>query len=356
MPRPYSRGAQPERDIVAEPAAGLAAADQLMPASAGLVLPRLNGVREVYPRLGNEATAAMVARSLLEADIARPEHWHPAQGSATKFIELSLDSWLDCHGRSKVEQNFFLTVALSDRVDPNSWRAEDSLALPEKLYISVDAESAGYVVFGPTLRLLEKVHPRFPATFYRYFMASVERWVRVYDYRDGMERVEQMREYWADEPEAGYEVPDVEGAIPRCMKVKPLCRRAPRQFCATARGQKPKQLIHGILDLIEKADIASRPPLSDEVSDQLQDNNPPVPVLLAVFEKSDAIEGCFDAESQVMLEMPPEPNVVLPLNGADPGSVREAFVKLGAMTETLAAASELIVQMPGNKRVEEAAE
>jgi hypothetical protein len=205
------------------------------------------GVRQQYPRLGNEATAAVVARSLLEADIGRPENWPPAKGSATKFIELTLDSWLERHGRSRVERNFFLTVTLSDRVDPNSWRAEESLARPEALYISVDAESAGYAVFGPTLRLLEKAHPRLPATFYRYFMASVERWVRVYDYPDGMERVEQMREYWAEEPEAGYEVPDVEGAIPRSMKVKPLSRRALRRFCTAARGQKPKQLIRGIL-------------------------------------------------------------------------------------------------------------
>ena len=58
------------------------------------------------------------------------------------------------------------------------------------------------------------------------------------------------------------------------------------------------------------------------------DSNPPVPALLAVFEKHDAIEGCFDEEAQGMLERAPEPNLIVPLQSDDPESVRAAFQTL----------------------------
>jgi hypothetical protein len=53
-----------------------------------------------------------------------------------------------------------------------------------------------------------------------------------------------------------------------------------------------------------------------------------VPALLAVFEKHDAIEGCFDEEAQGMLECAPEPNLIVPLQSDDAASVRAAFQTL----------------------------
>ena len=55
---------------------------------------------------------------------------------------------------------------------------------------------------------------------------------------------------------------------------------------------------------MERASQTERPVADEEVWEQLQDNNPAVPALLAVFERSDAIEGCFDEEAQTMLEAP----------------------------------------------------
>jgi len=75
-----------------------------------------------------------------------------------------------------------------------------------------------------------------------------------------------------------------------------------------------------------------------------------LPVLLAVFEKHDAIEGQFDEESQGMLEVTPEPNLIIRLNGEDVESVRDAFDRLAACCETLACARRLMKIMPGNER------
>jgi hypothetical protein len=323
-----------------------------MPPGGGFVLPRLDGIPKSYPVLANEATAAEVARTLIQAGIAKPERWAQAKGSATEFVRLTLDDWLDRHGLAKAERNFFLNVALTDRAGPQSWHDGDGWAGPQRLYLSVDVESAGYVVFGPTLRLLEQVHPRLPATFYQRFVGSIERWVRVYDYRDGLERVGQIKEWLADEPEAEYETPDVENAIPACAKRRPLSDRTLCRMARQARSSKRKRLLQGLLSLMERASQTERPVADEEVWEQLQDNNPAVPALLAVFERSDAIEGCFDEEAQTMLEAPPEPNVILPLNGRDAASVASAFEKLACTTQTLAAASGLIELMPGNERTE----
>ena len=51
-----------------------------------------------------------------------------------------------------------------------------------------------------------------------------------------------------------------------------------------------------------------------------------------------------------MMECTPEPNLVIPLNAFDSGSVQSAFATLAAVCETLGAACRLIDLMPGNER------
>ena len=53
-----------------------------------------------------------------------------------------------------------------------------------------------------------------------------------------------------------------------------------------------------------------------------------------------------------MLELTPEPNLIVPLNGEDDRSVRAAFDVLGVFCETLACASRLMKIMPGNEPVD----
>ena len=72
---------------------------------------------------------------------------------------------------------------------------------------------------GQRLQLLESVHPQLPATFFHLFVGALNSWTRVYDYRDAEERAETLREWAAQEPDADqYELPDVEGSIPPCMR------------------------------------------------------------------------------------------------------------------------------------------
>ena len=91
-----------------------------------------------------------------------------------------------------------------------------------------------------------------------------------------------------------------------------------------------------------------RPRMSEEIQEQLSDCNPPLPCLVAVFSEHDAIEGCFDDESQNAYEVEPQPNLIIPIDLRSAESVKSAFESLKGFCRTIAAAAALLDVMPGN--------
>jgi len=168
-------------------------------------------------------------------------------------------------------------------------------------------------------------------TFFNLFTHALNRWVRVYDYRDAAERVDQLREWYEGDPEGEtVELPDVDGATPKCLRVKwnPLKERFVEQLLGTVRNRRIRALLAAVLALSAASQQGQRPKITESVQERLADSNPPVPALVAVFEKHDAIEGCFDEEAQGMLECAPEPNLIVPFLSGDIESVRAAFQTL----------------------------
>ena len=170
-----------------------------------------------------------------------------------------------------------------------------------------------------------------------------------YDYRDAEERAEALREWMAQDPDAGqYELPDVEGSIPPCM------RRTALDECELAHLKNKiddplaMKLVQAALALDHLSAQAKRPELDDDIGQQLSDCNPPLPCLLAVFAEGDAIGACFDEEAEGMMEVTPEPNLIIPFDPTDIESVRRTFHMFGVACRTIAAASHVIDLMPGN--------
>ena len=87
---------------------------------------------------------------------------------AFRFIEQTLKDRIEAHGGQEIDKDLFLGVGLVSDLDPCGAGAAE---LPDgnEMYLVVEPESAGYVVLGPTLRLLEAVHPRLPVTFFHLF-------------------------------------------------------------------------------------------------------------------------------------------------------------------------------------------
>ncbi len=321
------------------------AANLLIAPPCELVLPRLDEVPHEHCFLSDDRELLTLAEILVRSNIATEEDWEESGRDATRLLSLSLQRSMREHGAVAIDRRFDLDLTLSDRlVDYSDQRGPDGT-----LYLILDPDGAAFVLLKPTLELLETVHPRFPSTFFMHFAKSLNRWVRVYDYRDAEERVDMLREWYeGEEDREQYEVPDIEGCTPKCLKEPALSFRGLKELSRGIQEPEAQALIRGLLELCRVASRAKRPDFTDDMGEQLMDANPPLPCLLAAFTQGDAVVGCFDDEAQTAMETTPHPNLIIPLQISNPASVRRGFRILGVAYETLAAASRLIDLMPGN--------
>jgi len=323
---------------------------QLMAKGVGLLLPRLTGVPLVHRVVADDRLAVMLAKALAELDIAVPVDWKKAECDPTSFTRFTLERWIRAHGGSTIRRRFLLVATISDT--PCEWTERDETK-PNQLFLIVEPSEAscGCVRFGPTLELLEKVHPQLPATFFTLFVGALNRWIRIYDHRDAEERAEMLREWAAQEADADqYEIPDVQASIPPCMRQTALDEAELAHLKDKINDPFPNKLVEAVLSLERVSAQAKRPELGDDISQQLSDCNPPLPCLLAIFAEADSVSAAFDEEAQGMLEVTPEPNLIIPFDPTETESVRAAFHVFGVACEAIAAASRLIDLMPDNDK------
>jgi hypothetical protein len=316
----------------------------------GLVLPRFGSVPVVHRLVADDRLAVMLAKGLLELDIAVPGDWKRAERDPTSFIRITLERWIGAHGGSAIRHRFPLSAGISNT--PSDW-AEGDESRPNQLFLIVEPSEAtcGCVTFGPTLKLLESIHLQLPATFFHLFIGTLNRWIRVYDYRDAEERAETLREWAAQEPDADqYELPDVEGSIPPCMRQATLDESGLAHLKGRINDPLVMNLVDAVLALNHISAQMERPELDDNIRQELSDCNPPLPCLLAVFAENDAIAACFDEETEGMMEVEPEPNLIIPFDPTDTERVQRTFQMFGVACRTIAAASRLINLMPGNNQ------
>jgi len=320
---------------------------QLMAQGAGL-LPRLAGIPPIHRMVADDRLAVMLAKSLVELDIAVPGDWTRAENDPTSFTRLTLERWIKAHGGSAIRRRFLLVASISD--SPSEWTDRDE-SKPNQLFLIVEPSEAtcGCVTFGPTLELLESVHPQLPATFFHLIVGALNCWLRVYDFRDAEDRAETLREWATQEPDADqYEIPDVQGSIPACMRQAVLDEGELARLKEKINDPLAAKLVEAAINLDHLSAQAKRPELRDDIGQQLSDCNPPLPCLLAVFAEADSTSASFDEEAEGMMEVTPEPNIIIPFDPTDTESVQRTFDMFGVACQTIAAASRLIDLMPGN--------
>jgi hypothetical protein len=324
----------------------LPATSQLMAPPCQLVLPNLEKVSPELRFSGDDREMIALAEILVKSDIAIVEDWKASGRDATKYLSLTLQRWIRDHGGTAIDRRFDLDLTLSDRlIDYSDERGPDGT-----LHLILDPNSAACALLNPTIELLGKIHPRLPATFIRHFAGSLNRWVRVYDYHDAEERVDMLREWYGGEENPGqYEVPDIEGCTPKCLREPALGLPGLKELSQSIDNHETRKLIRALLDLCRVSKAAKRPEFTEDMEEQLVDSNPPLPCLLAAFKTGDAVVGCFDDEAETAMEITPQPNLIIPLRLSDPARVTQGFRTLGVACDTLAAASRLIDLMPGNQ-------
>lgn len=326
----------------------LASSGQLMAQGSGLVLPRFGTVPVVQRLVADDRLAVMLAKALLELNIAVPGDWKRAEHDPTSFVRLTLERWIRAHCGPAIRHRFLLSAMISNC--PSDWAERDETR-PNQLFLIVEPSEAtcGCATFGPTLQLLENVHPQLPATFFHLFVGALNRWIRVYDHRDAEERAETLREWAAQEPDADqYELPDVAGSIPPCMRQAALDEGEIANLKKKINDPLAMRLVDAVVLLDHLSGQAEQPDLDDKIRQELSDCNPALPCLLAVFAEGDSIAGCFDEDAQGMMEVEPEPNIIIPFDPTDTASVQRTFQTFGVACQTIAAASRVIDLMPGN--------
>ncbi len=328
----------------------LASSGQLMAPGVGLLMPELGAVPLVHRLVTDDQLALLLAKSLVTLDVAATSDWKRAECDPTSFIRITLERCINAHGGSAIRRRFVLAAAVSST--PSDWAEQDEIKA-KQLFLVVEPPEAtcGCVTFGPTLELLESVHPQLPVTFFNLFVGALNCWIRTYDFRDAEERAEMLREWAAQEPDADqYEIPNVQGSIPACMRQPALDEGDLAHLKDKIKDQLMLKLVEAALALDRVSTQVMRPEIDDEIGQQLSDCNPPLPCLLALFAEGDAVEACFMEEAEGMLEVTPEANLIIPFDPGHAESVRAAFKVFGVACETLAAASRLIDLMPGNDK------
>jgi hypothetical protein len=273
------------------PTRRIVTAEQLMAPQCGVVLPCLGAVPGEERFVADDRETISLLEILVDCGVAAADDWERSKKDPTKYVFLTLERWIKDHGGAAIDRRFALDITLSDRlVDYAEERGSEGT-----LYLIVDPNAAAFVILSPAIELLEKTHSHLPATFFNIFVGSLNRWVREYDYRDAEERVEMLREWYEGEENSDqYEVPDIEGCIPKCLKEKPLSLRTLNELNQNAANDDVKELIKGLLELRRISKQAKRPEFTEEMGQQLMDGNPPLPCLLAAFSPGDAVVGCFD--------------------------------------------------------------
>jgi hypothetical protein len=312
-----------------------------------LGVPRLDRVALHHGSFGSDAAAARFARILIELGIASPHDWSRCSRDPARFIGRALDRFVRSHGEAEIDGAFELSVTFS--TDANEWHESEDEPDGSRLFLYMEAYSCGFVNLGPALALCEKEHPRLSVTFARRFLNSMGRHFRVYDDRDAEEHISYLEENYdpTEDREALRALPDRNLILPACMKQKPLGSRSLRTILSRMPGSRFARLLGATLDLDRVSESVKLPEIPEPIRDLFCDCNPPVPVLLAIYQQGDAIEASFDDESQSMQEATPEPRPLIPFDGTDPKSTEQAFGCLGGVLDTLAAARRVLDLVPG---------
>jgi len=313
-----------------------------------LEVPRLDQVPLHHCSFGSDAAAARFAVVLVELGIANPADWKHSAGEPGRFLQRTLDRFIRQHGETEIDGAFDFSITLSTAA--HEWCETEDEPDGSQMFLYFEAHSCGFVNLGPALALCERAHPRLPATFARLFLNGIGGCFRLYDHRDAEEHISFLEESYdpTDAAEALSALPNRCSILPPCMKARPLGRRQLKALLSGMALNDPvARLLKAAGGLQSLANGVRLPAIPIEIREVFSDCNAPVPVMLVIYRAGDAIEACFDNERQTMLELTPEPWPLIPFNGTDLESTRQAFRGLGGALDVLAAARHVLDLAPG---------
>ena len=108
---------------------------------------------------------------------------------------------------------------------------EDAQLGSGRLAVLIECGGSGYLKIGPAIEAMEAEAEGLGAAFYWTLTHALYKVMRLYNHDDALMYEEQMHEYAAEDDEENqgqYEFPEVEKALPECIR-KTLKRDYPRR-------------------------------------------------------------------------------------------------------------------------------
>jgi hypothetical protein len=271
----------------------------------GETLPSLRRIPTSYRLETNGERLYRLCLALVERNLADAKLWQESGKVAVVFARTAIQKLIEEFTGGALKDKIDYCFEVRDDLGTGYWRGG---ALGEgKLMAAFELQACGYLKIGVALEALEEQERFLGAAFYFLLRRSLYRWIRIYDHTDAECYNEQLHEWMEqDEPESrdAYEFPAVDEAIPEPVRTAkdwtyPSARRLLRRHL---QGQH-SVWIQKLLTLHRLSRMKGQVMRFEGEYD-----DPPVPSLLLVFRENDAIEACFDHESEHYNEATNEPS------------------------------------------------
>jgi hypothetical protein len=291
----------------------------------GLILPRLEAQPTLYSRVIGDDVSITLARSFIEAGFGTLDMWNRS-GSCSQFIVNIINDWLRKIGATELSDYAGLNLVFTTEV-------ESEKVVEGTILAFIETSMSGYITIGKAVDAIERFCPGLGRDFYTVLMSSVYRWMRVYDHQDAEMLVEMWRENYEGDAEAANQsldeyfksqeihIPNVEECIPTYLAK--LDFRKVNAAASRLRQHVGGEFGEWIRTVLEMSVLRPKLKCNERLDFEWDDG--PVPSWLVVYREHDAIEQCWDEESQTWNETSHQPTWMTVFDPADVTSLRRVL-------------------------------
>jgi hypothetical protein len=291
-------------------------------------LPTLDTVPTAYSHELRAELLYDLCAAMVREGLAAPELWKKCEGSSVAFAQRAIVEAIGEERWNLLQRNVEYHLSVSDVAERDG---EETLLGRGRLAVTIECGSAGYLKIGLIIAALEEEAAGLGAAFYWTLTYALYRVMRIYNHDDALQYEERMKEYAEDDPENGaqYEFPEVEKALPECIR-STLTSENRRAFLGHVRRHLAKHRsgrFGSWIQHLRRIERLSRIrlPVDAAFREDGGYDSIPLPSLVVAFKDHDAIVACFDEESQYMLEGSAEPMLGVSFSPQNPIEVKTAI-------------------------------
>ena len=188
-------------------------------------LPTLDTVPTAYSHEFHAELLYDLCAALVREGLGGPETWRKCDESAMVFAQRAIMESIGEERWNLLQRNVEYHLSVSDVAERDG---DEALLGEGRLAVTIECSGCGFLKIGPAIAALEEEAEGLGAAFYWTLTYALYRVMRIYNHDDALQYEERMKEYAEDDEEnrEQYEFPEVEKALPECIR-KTLDARRP---------------------------------------------------------------------------------------------------------------------------------